>query len=294
MSTTVERTTATAESEVSLEVVDARSALLDPITGQPYLVLPIDIPAKHPDGEMVTYHHVRYYRRDEHLGRGASPAKPDKTDLHVIAGLSVRLAGGQYMKRSLHEIVHDRFPRGPRLPVDRAQKFQTAVTTVVGIVPREVIDVSKPEGHEIVHVTSDDFEKVADCQYVGLEHFRSASTAAWAQRTMGYFFLRHASKQDLEQIDPSQLDQFVHTRNREQKVMLATAILGGCLEMAVDPFRTKLDELRRKGYAQPGRSDVLSELRAIIPASSFELVMPKLETEIHDTFRKMQRRAVGH
>ncbi len=245
----------------------------DPITGQPYLILPVQMPGDQKD----TYHHLWYYRKDPDLGGGRWPTKIETAKYQQIAGLSVRLSCGEYLMRSTHEAVHARFPAGPVLATEIADKFRIAVTGAVGIVPRKLIDVTQPKGSELIDVDDRTFDEVANPDTAGLEHFRNPRTKAEARSIVGNFILRYAIREDLTQLDHRLLERYVQAKRFAVKQEVGAEILDGALQLAIAPFQAQLEDFRQQGMVQPGRQDAITELRNLIPNHAYGLVIPSLK-----------------
>lgn len=259
-----------------------RQAPIDPTTGQPYLVLPNWIHPSTLEQSEDTYHHLRYYRTDKHLGGKIGDTAPEHLRFDKVAGLAVRASIGTYLMRSTHEQLHRRFPAGPDSPKSINNKFKTAVAAAVGIVPRQMLDMSQPAGKEIVAVDEDTFQAYAGMPFSGPERFRSESGAFRANRIFSSFFLRYAATKKFLQVDSALVREITNEPDEEGRCEVAYEFLFEALQIAVKPLLPQLDRWAQEGYIQPGRQDPITELRKITAAKRVTHILPLM----HDNLRK--------
>lgn len=260
-------------------ICEGRQAPIDPETNQPHLVVPAYVTPTSPDHHIPTFHHLRYYREDKHLGAGTNSNIPENLPYSVVAGLAVRIAIGTYLMRSTHERVHDRYPLGPNRPTNIHQKFETAVASAAGIVPRQVIDVTRPAGDELVTPNRYIIAHVA--AESGHERFKSTAGTDRAMRALSSFFMRYvALEKDYVSVDDNFVDQVLDTDDMDIRNDMAFRVLSEGVEYAVEPLLPRLEAWRSEGLVLPGRGDAMTELRRIISIKRVKHVLPLLHPEI--------------
>jgi len=267
--------------------IDGNFCPLDPETLQPYLMRPVDIEARVPDDDLITYHHTRFYREDPDLG-GGTTRPPERLPLDVLSGLAVRVSMGEYRRRAVHQVGHQRHVKGSWLPKVLGEKAFTTATNCAGIVPRLVNDFSRPPGKELVMVDDDEFARIADPKYVGIERFRTAEPLDRAQRILAYFFFQFAVR-DMEEVPDvgPVADEFLNMsvedeEDAQRKTQLATVILTEALRMSLDPILPGLSELRAKGFVVPGTSDPFTQILSTLSPKPVSHVEPLLTKRLKD------------
>lgn len=258
-----------------------RSYPLDPETGQPYLIRPVDTESRYPGGTFMTFHHFRYYKSDIHLG-GGTKLTAQALHFKVLAGLGARIAFGEYIPRSLHDVIHhERFKRGPALSTTVADKYYNVVTGIAGIVPRQVLDMTKPEGQELVDVDDNEFEQIAAQDRVGIEYHRSPIKKARAVNALSMFLLRYAATQDVSHMQ-SQVETYINLRSKDtyRREEVGRQLIMAGVEVAIDPLRPILTEFRASGRVQPGKADALTEVLVIAAAGDIREALPNLDLNL--------------
>lgn len=257
----------------------------DEVTGLPYAILPKDFTyAAELDGA-VNYHHHFYNRRHpdlegEYRLSAEQLANPEDIPFPVIAGFAVRISRGQRLPMTLHQLAHRRFPIGPILPHTIDEKFITAVKACSGVVSRMALDVTAPEGKQLIRMNDETFMKVASPKLLCTERVFYDKPANHRRRILGNFFLRYAVRQDLSHVSERQIDEFLHTDNAAARLAVGHAILREAMEVGLAPVIPMVRELKAQGMVQPGRPDVSTAVWKYVHPNRRERVFRVLRKQL--------------
>lgn len=232
----------------------------DELTGLPYPILPTYISPTTPRGYDENYHHHFYYRRDPDLEGGIKTSQvlrnPENIPYDVISGLAVRMSRGQMLPVGTHDLLHKRFGAGPQLPRTQDAKFYTAVLACSGVISRYALDLTKPNGQELVVMSSEQFSYMSSPGTLQTEKQSIDRPSHHRRAVIGSFFLRYAVARDLTHITERVIDEFLNTQSRARKTELGGLILREAIYQSIEPMKSQYSELHRLGFVSGAHQDL--------------------------------------
>jgi hypothetical protein len=262
-----------------MKMSEQRQFPIDDLTGLPYAVLTVGGQRDIPFQGVTNHHHANYPRQHLDLegkmalsGGGNVLQNLDALSLGKLGGLAVRVSRTQRMVPELHQLAHKKFPKGPPVPHELHDKFITAVKNCAGVVPRIAVDVTAPEGRELVHMHDDTFNHVAHPWNLHPEEYYFKRPSGYQQRILGSFFLRFAAEQDISHISLRIIDEFLYTSDPVKRMNRGKFILREAMEVSVATVIPEHQALKRLGMTQ-GDRDVRG---AVWGTTSQETILPVL------------------
>jgi hypothetical protein len=219
----------------------------------PHLVLTFNTAREIPYDGRTNHHHPNYFRTHSDL----EGAMNIESVLHNMNGLSLGKLGGFAVRVSrthrlvpaYHKILHDRFPLGPELAHTVHEKYKATVKNCAGVMPREALDLTRPEGEELVYMDDETFAAVTDPWWVHVENYYYDRPGGYQRKVLGNFFLRYATLQDMSHI-PDVVDEFLHTTDTARKFQLGRIMLEDGTDMSIAPIVPMHTELRDLGMVR--------------------------------------------
>jgi hypothetical protein len=171
--------------------------------------------------------------------------------LKTLAGFALRNSQLQITERTLHNegpLRYHRWWAGPEIPDDERIIFQRCLWASAGVIPRRVIDLTS---------RSAPFERDATRKEMEFLHTPNEDDP-FGYRYIRYRyepirdFMRHfAAKQNLWHLSPSRIDEFLHTKDMDQKLRLGKFLLANAAAVASDGMRERWHLLRRRKMIHP-------------------------------------------
>ena len=271
------------DAETKLLRDEKRRMPTDPMTGLPFVILPIlasgDIDPNHPT---VNYHHHFYNRRHPDLEGNIkldsdSRSKLGKLSLHEVAGFAVRMSRGQLLPMEVHYMVHELYKVGPVLPDNLDDKFKTVVMACSGIVPHYAIDVTAPVSQRIVYMDKTLFDEVASPKLICTERSYYDRPANFRREVIGNFLMRYAIAEGLTAISSRTVHDFLRPRSESDRAHKGNMILKEALRACIDPMSDRFEELQYYGMVQQHKTSVHRAVRKYIHPHKYPDFLPELE-----------------
>lgn len=171
-------------------------------------------------------------------------------ELATLGGQALRSSWMQFVEKDLHNegpFAYHRFFKGPEIPTDDYDIFGRCVLACAGYIPEQVIDLT----------TGQPFYRQATQKEMRFLRARDPSNE-FGRRYVRYgydpvrrFFREHTLKQDLSNVRPSTIDEFLHTTNGDRRLQLGNHLLWMASEMAAEKVEHKYQDLRRLGLLHP-------------------------------------------
>lgn len=181
----------------------------------------------------------------------------DLPELNDEAGKALRLSRVQHVPRWLHDRKHnDFYPGGvEQLPQTDADKFALTVLACGGYTSRLALDLRGGDP-KLVKMSRPTYDFVRGKKQLHPEtrkdHGLGYRTPGYSLRVIGTFFADYVRKQHIDEVvDESVIDEFLHTRNTENRAMLGNFIIEKAIDLAVEPIEPKYRIAAKAGLVRP-------------------------------------------
>lgn len=181
----------------------------------------------------------------------------DAEELNDEPGKALRLSRVQYVPRWLHDRKHNVYYTGgvERLPQLEADKFALTVLACGGYTSRLALDLRGDEP-KLTKMSRATYDFVRGKKQLHPEtrkdHTLGYRTAGYSLRVIGTFFADYVRKQQIDTaVDESVIDEFLHTRDEENRAQLGNFIIEKAIELAVEPIEPKYRLAANAGLVRP-------------------------------------------
>lgn len=238
-------------------------APLDIETGMPFLVI-----GESSNPYNTNYHHPWFPKRDDELLADlpyVAELDTNELTLSELGGIAVRMSRGQITPIDLHVKFHQQY-LGPKLPSTLSEKFIVAVKGCSGVVPRTALDVTAPEGQQLIELDDRAYERLASAHYVHPEHHQYSRHKEQRRAVLSDFFMRYALMQDLNGAPDKLVDRFLNANNLAKRSEFGNYLLRGVLDASVAPVMPIHAKLRKQGLVAYGApSPITAVKKQILP-----------------------------
>ena len=242
--------------------------LLAPVDeyGMPYLLHPYDSPK----GQTARWDDDHSFFFD---------SLPELAD---NAGRALRHSRVQHVPRWLHDRKHNIHYRNgvERLPATESDKFGLTVLACAGYASRIAIDVRGDTPKEVT-MSKDTYDFVRGKKQLHVETRRNPvaryRTQEYCKKKIGRFFADYIRRQEIEDLDESIIDQFLHAANEQKRRRLGNVILGHALEVAVEPVEPKYHEALNAGLLRPIKTHPIGVVLQLFPQETWPAYHDSLE-----------------
>ncbi|HET8708765.1 MAG TPA: hypothetical protein VFL85_00635 [Candidatus Saccharimonadales bacterium] len=213
----------------------------DELTGLPLSIAPVEGVQISTRSDKSNWHH--------HFHPSTSPVL-----VNTIGGRALRNSRVQRVDRNFHNYsptAYHCFFKGPDIPEEEDEQFRMVVLACAGYIPEDGVDLSSGEPRRV---------RLSELQ---LQQLRQPGTGDEKQATYGYrdlrysydsvreFFSHYALTRRLDHMDPSKIDEFLHTKDEQQKRYLGHLLLAKKVEVAAEPMREAYKQIRAAGMLHP-------------------------------------------
>lgn len=170
--------------------------------------------------------------------------------LKTLAGMALRNTALQITERELHNSGPNRYHRfytGPPIPVNESDIFTRIVLNCAGYIPSQGIDLSgdAPVVRDLSPKENDFLRTPKEGDQFGYRYY------GYRYDPIRNFFRDFSTKQDLNHLTESTIEQFLHTSDMPTKQKLGRFLLMQVCAVAGDQVRGKYKLLQKSQLLHP-------------------------------------------
>lgn len=184
---------------------------------------------------------------------GLSPFEKDNSDWHHHfhprrSELLTDSTGAQAVRHSrvqiTHRTQHDRYHRffdGPPLPEMESDQFSLVVLATAGYIPSSAVDSRKRLGPRIMKIKEEQRQRLWESGEIRPDNLI----------VIRAFLGEFAIKQDLTDVHPQTIDEFLYTKDMGRKKYLGHWLLAQAIDHATEPIIPVYRSARKAGLLNP-------------------------------------------